>query len=201
MREEARKKRQDEIAAAAYALIDQGGYAAVTMQSVAKNAGASMETLYRWYGDRLGLFRALVANNAEAIRSLLEAAIAGDDNPLAALESVGCQLLAMLTGPRAVALNKAAAADPAGELGAALAQAGRDTVAPLVGTLIERAVEKGLLAEGARSDGAELYLGLLIGDLQIRRVTGQIGPLEKRAIEHRSSRAVDMLTRLYPPGA
>ena len=55
MRQETRKARRKEIQQAALALLVQHGYAATTMASVAKAAGASLETLYKWYGDKPGL--------------------------------------------------------------------------------------------------------------------------------------------------
>ncbi len=47
-----REDRQDAIAAAAYRLLEQHGFAATTMQAIAREARASMETFYRWYGDK-----------------------------------------------------------------------------------------------------------------------------------------------------
>ena len=75
MKEENRLKRQGEIEQAAYALLREDGYGNISMLKVAKRAKASNETLYRWYGDKLGLFGALVAKNAEEAKRLLDAAL------------------------------------------------------------------------------------------------------------------------------
>ena len=45
--------------------LDQGP-AAATMQAIAREARASKETLYAWFGDRDGLIAALIRANADA---------------------------------------------------------------------------------------------------------------------------------------
>ena len=114
MREDARRKRAAEIEAAAYAVLEKKGYDGLSMLAVAKAAKASNETLYRWYGDKLGLFAALIDGNTQVVRD----ALGGDDGdtPLEDLARVGPKLLTMLLGPRAVALNRAAAVDGSGSV-------------------------------------------------------------------------------------
>ncbi|MEQ8740678.1 MAG: helix-turn-helix domain-containing protein, partial [Hoeflea sp.] len=63
MREETRAARQAQIEQAAYEVLEEKGYAATSMLAIAKRARASNETLYNWYGDKTGLFRALVVRN------------------------------------------------------------------------------------------------------------------------------------------
>ena len=101
MREENRQKRQREIEAAAYRLIGEKGYDGMSMLAVAKAARASNETLYNWYGDKAGLFRAMVSNNAADIQRQLSA-VKPDDDPLVELSAIAPRLLAMLTGERAI---------------------------------------------------------------------------------------------------
>lgn len=165
------------------------------MQAVAKRAKASNETLYRWYGDKTGLFEALIRGNS----ALVELAIASDEaDPMDVLREIGPILLSMLLGPRAVALNRAAAADASGTLGRALAREGRETVAPRIVALMRRAVEDGQL-RGAPEDMAEAWFSLLIGDLQVRRVTGALAHPRPDYIETRAAAALDRLQRLFPP--
>ena len=64
MRDAARAERRAEIERAAYALLEENGYAGMSMLGVAKRARASNETLYRWYGNKQGLIKAMVARNA-----------------------------------------------------------------------------------------------------------------------------------------
>lgn len=195
MRQENRQIRARQIEAAAYELLEEKGFAGLSMQAVAKKAKASNETLYRWYGDKAGLFEALIRGNS----AIVEAAISlPEAEPPESIETIGTVLLGMLLGPRAIALNRAAAADPSGALGRALAREGRDTIAPRIVTLMQAAVAKGHLA-GAPEEVAETWFALLIGDLQVRRVTGALPQPRSDYIEARAGTALRRLQRLFPP--
>ncbi|WP_372990533.1 TetR/AcrR family transcriptional regulator, partial [Sulfitobacter sp.] len=112
MRAETRTHRQEQIEVAAYKLLEQKGFAGTSMQGIARLAKASNETLYNWYGDKQGLFKALVARNADEVKSLLEEELDAQRDALGILGLLGPRLLSLLLGPRAIALNRAAAADP-----------------------------------------------------------------------------------------
>ena len=101
------------------------------MLNIAKAAKASNETLYRWYGSKVGLFEAMVRDNAAETKDRLEAALHSQADPYETLRTVAPVLLGMLVGDRAVLLNRAAAADPSNELGAAMAKTGGGVWAPL----------------------------------------------------------------------
>lgn len=193
MRDETRKLRHDAIAAAAYALIAEKGYDGASMLSIAKAAKASNETLYKWYGDKKGLFEALVRDNAAETARLLAEAIDQNAEPMDALEQVAPVFLTMLLGDRAIMLNRAAAAEASGTLGAALSSAGRDVVQPLFGRLIAQATEtQG--AEAGRLTG--MFLGLLIGDTQIKRVIGVQAALSHEEIHQRVVTAMEAFRKL-----
>ncbi|MEH6724701.1 MAG: TetR/AcrR family transcriptional regulator [Hyphomicrobiales bacterium] len=198
MRTAKRQKRHVEIAEAAYALLASHGYGGTSMLNIAKAAGASNETLYRWYGDKQRLFAEMVQDNAAAVKAELEASLKDDADPAAALGQIGARLLALLTSERAIALNRAAASDSSGTLGATIAEAGRDTIAPLIGQLIVRLMQDRNSADNDTAEITETYLGLLIGDLQIRRIIGQMQPLSEADSAARSDRALTLLRRLYP---
>lgn len=194
-----REDRQDAIAAAAYRLLEQHGFAATTMQAIAREAHASMETFYRWYGDKTGLFRALIARNTDEVAATLDAL---DSAGLDRLHRTGTALLTMLLGDRAVALNRAAAADATGALGAVLAEGGRNALLPRLQATIQHAQTTGALTQdGDALAVTEHWLALLIGDLQIRRVTGALPPLAPEAIARRAETAAALLARLYAPAA
>lgn len=192
-----RTDRQEAIVAAAYGLLERHGFAGTTMQALAREAHASMETLYRWYGDKTGLYRALIARNTDEVAAALDRSLARGASGLHRLAEAGPALLTMLLGPRAVALNRAAASDATGSLGQTLAQGGRDTLFPRLATVMQQALTEGALAGDTAEALTDLWLTLLIGDLQIRRVTGALPPLAPEAITRRADRALDMLCRLY----
>jgi AcrR family transcriptional regulator len=196
LREENRALRQQQIEFAAYALLEEKGYSGTSMLSIAKHARASNETLYNWYGDKLGLFRSLVERNAENARMLLEDHLKSNSDPLTTLEELSPVLLSLLVSHRAIALNRAAAADPTGELGKTLSEAGRETILPLVAKVFENSRKEGILNFRNTNDAVELYLGLLVGDLQIRRVIGACKELSPAAVRTRADRALQQLKLL-----
>lgn len=199
MRNEGKTIRQDQIEKAAYAVLEEKGYAGASMLAMARKAQASNKPLYNWYGDRNGLFHALVRRNAAEVKALLEERIARDVDPFETLEQLGPILLALVTSDRAVALNRAAAADPTGDLGRAIAKEGRSAVAPLIARVLEQARAKGRLRFDDLDAACETYLGLLIGDLQIRCVVGRMPQPSATARKLRASSAVAHLRTLFGP--
>jgi AcrR family transcriptional regulator len=200
MRDENRSIRQDQIEQAAYAVLDAKGYGGTSMLAIAKAAKASNETLYNWYGDKTGLFAALVRRNAGEVKALLQDQIAAGGDALETLARVGPVLLQLLTSDRAVALNRAAAADPTGELGHIIAAEGRETVAPLIAQIIAQGRAQGRLVFDDLAVACETWLGLLIGDIQIRRVVGRMPQPSPEALAARADAAQCNFLRLFAGG-
>ncbi|MEO1746625.1 MAG: TetR/AcrR family transcriptional regulator [Pseudomonadota bacterium] len=194
-------RRRAAIEEAAYLVLAEKGYKGASMLEIAKRAGASNETLYKWYGNKQGLFRALVEINAARVTEQLDAVLDGDDggDPVAGLEAVGIALLSVLTSEKAVALNRAAAGDvhDTGTLGKALAEAGRGSVLPRIAGLFERALDDGALEGGSAQDIADTWLSLLVGDLQVRLVTGQVERPVPSEIKRQSKRALEATKALF----
>ena len=191
--------RRARIEQAAYEVLGELGYNSASLLAIAKHARASNETLYNWYGNKQGLFRSLVASNAREAAELLERAAADKSDPIEVLAKLGPVLLGIVTGERAVMLNRAAAGDVSdtATLGKAIAEAGRETIAPLLRSLLERACDEGLIKCDHVAAAADTYFQLLIGDLQIRRAIGVVGPLSAREIGVRARRAQELFLKLY----
>ncbi len=199
MRPEKQEARRRQIEAVAYELLAEKGYAATSMLAIARRAAASNETLYRWYGNKQTLFRSLVEANARDVTALLRSAIDQGASIEETIAQLGPALLALVTGEKAIILNRAAAADAddSGMLGETLFQAGRNSVAPLLVQVFERARTRGELAFEATDDIVDVYLSLLIGDLQIRRVIGVTAPLSDAEARSRADRAWRVVFTLY----
>ena len=195
MRKKTQDERRQQIEEAAYELLKSKGYKGTSMLAVAKRARASNETLYAWYGNKQSLFRCLIESNAKAVRQALEDALDRPTDFVVTLDRIGTLLLELVTSERAIILNRVAAADvnDTNTLGMTLASAGRESVQPLIARLFDHAVASGVLRFDDSAEVAEVYLGLLIGDLQIRRVTGA---MEVPATDFIQSRAVAARRRL-----
>lgn len=193
MHETARQRREAAIHTAAYDLLAQHGYGGTSMLRVARAAQASNETLYRWYGDKDGLFTAMVRENAAETRHLLDGALEGQGDPWEAIGAVAPAFLRMILGDRAILLNRAAAADPTGALGAAISAGGRQEIRPLIHRLVER------LCAGTSCDPDQItgwFLSLLLGDLQVRRIIHDLAALSEEEIALRCNSTLATLRRL-----
>lgn len=196
MKQDAKLKREEAIITAAYALLAEKGYGGMSMLAVAKRAKASNETLYRWYGDKIGLFRVLIQRNAELVSDQLLKSFDQEDAPRQVLTRLGPELLSMLLSPRAIALNRAAASDASDSLGQVLAQEGRAKVVPLIGRLFQSLVDQGDL-RGEIPELVDFWLSLLIGDMQIRCATGAIAMPNQAQITARAENAEAKLFHMF----
>lgn len=194
MDEPKQNDRRIQIETAAYGLLSLKGYKATSMLEVAKRAKASNETLYKWYGNKQGLFLSMVERSVAASRELLVSSLEGDQDLAAILDTFGPQLLQMLTSQRTIVLNRAAAGDvhDTGMLGRTITEGGRDAILPILAQVFDLSEPKGMTGYEA----AELYLDILISDLQIRRVVGVLPMLSETDVKARSDRARDIVLKL-----
>jgi len=174
MRADRKDKRRTEIESVALDVMRQRGYEGASMLNIAKAAKASNETLYRWYGDKQRLFLEIVRSNASETEAALDKALAVSMPPEDILVQIGRLLLRLLLGERSVALNRAAASDASGQLGAAISRGGRERVFPKIIKLMGVLQEAGLIDPPSDELAANWFLYLLIGDLQTRRVIGTL---------------------------
>jgi AcrR family transcriptional regulator len=199
MRQENQQKRRQQIEAAAYTLLQEKGYKSTSMLAVAKRAGASNETLYKWYGNKQALFSAMVRANARDAELLVTTFKEKGLNPLQTIEQFGPVLLRVVTGEKAVSLNRAAASDvhETNALGGLIASSGKKTIMPLLTALFQQAVTDRLLTLENPHEAAEIYISLLIGDLQIERVIGVRDVMSDADITRRAERAYRLVLCLY----
>lgn len=195
-------ERRQRIEAAAYEVLAEVGYRSASILAIARRARASNETLYQWYGNKQGLFLALVQANARSIHDQLDAPSAS--SALVALQALGPALLEMVTSDRAICLNRAAAAEVSdtGALGRSIADGGRDAVIPRLIDLLQRLRADRVIDWGPGGDvaaAAETYVALLIGDWQIRRVIGVMPRPTRARIAARAGQALRQFLQLHPP--
>jgi AcrR family transcriptional regulator len=200
--EKRRGARREEILDATLELLARDGYESVSMQKVAAAARTSKETLYSWFGDKAGLFEALVTREAQAMNDELTAALAAGDRTAGTREVLvrfGADVLTLLLGPRSLTINRAAiaAASTNPELGRILAAKGRETTRPLVQRFLTAEHLAGRLRLPDPAEAFEILMGLLVRDLQVRMLYGTAPPLTPEQRRPRAETAVDQFLRLY----
>lgn len=194
-----RARRRDEILDIAVEVLAERGYRDTSMLEIARRASASKETLYGWFGDKRGLFEAVIRRNAETVQGVLAGDLAGEAATEAVLRDFGSALLELLLGDSAVAINRAAIsearADPS--LAQLLAESGREATLPGFIRFLEQRRDRGELAFRNAEVAAEDFLGLLLGDRQVRRLLGLLAPPRRAQIDARVARAVQTFLRIY----
>jgi AcrR family transcriptional regulator len=130
---------------AALALFLEQGYAGTTIKAVAEAAGVSPETIYKGFGGKGGLAKAVY-----------DVALAGDDEPVPVADRPVFQALGDSTDPRRTL-----------EIYAELARGIADRAGPLMGVLLDaRGADDEVAALFAQTDaerlvGAEMLVSLL----------------------------------------
>ncbi len=194
-----RAARREEVLDAAFDLLVEHGYRGTTMGAVAERSGASKETLYAWFGDKTGLFAALVQRNAEEGARTVQAALASERGDVAqTLSRFGTALLALLLGERALAINRAAIIEPAAA--PELSSQVRERIAPMVEAYLAYQTTLGRLRIRDPVDAFGALYGLLVQDAQISALLGGT-PLDRAGIDHRARTAVDRFLALAEKGA
>lgn len=199
MREPDRAQRRDAMLDAATAILREKGYRDTTMLDVARRVSASKETLYAWFGNKSGLFQAVIRRNANTVRTVLDSHLDGNAPVEEALADVGRALATLLLGDGAVAINRAAISEARSEpvLARILIETGREATLPFFVRYLERCRERGSLDFDDPWEAAETFLGLLLGDKQIRRLLGALDAPEVEEIEALAKQAAARFLRLY----
>lgn len=202
MKTTSRDERRDEIMDTAVEVLSERGYRDMSMLEVARRASASKETLYAWFGDKPGLLEALINRNAQRVQTVLAHHLDGEAPPERLLLEFGGALLDLLLGESAVAINRAAISEAKSDptLARLLSSAGRQSVLPGFIRLLEKHKGRGTLTIDDPAQAAEDFLGLLLGDLQVRRLLGVMPPPKKAQIAARATRATQAFLRLYTSG-
>jgi AcrR family transcriptional regulator len=192
------EERRQRVLDAAFAELIERGADKVTMLAIARRAGASKETLYSWFGNREGLFRAMIIENADATSEGVRRALGGDTDPQHTLAAFGRGLLGLLTDERSVALNRASMVNLA--LAADLLEHGRHRVGPIVEDYLAGLDGSGGMRVPDPAAAFTTFYGLLIRDTQIRVLLGEPAPTAEQ-IGARADEAARQFVELIRSGA
>lgn len=189
--------RRAEIEQAAFELLDERGFENMSMLTIAKRSRASNETLYRLYGDKHGLVAALTRRSIDdmvaEVVTLLEKT---DADVIETLSAAAVYMIRTIAGDRLTALDRAAAADRTGQIGAAMIEHGRDRLSPVIERVIARGCAAGLFAVPSTAVATGWFMVLVMGDLRTRRMFHQLASLSEAEIADRATTAVAAFRKL-----
>ena len=168
--------RQGEVLEAALSMLVAGSDK-LTMNGVARRAHCSKETLYKWFGDRDGLLVATVQWQAAKVGvPKLDKAHLDMKALRAEIEGFGRALLTVLCSDNSVALNRVAI-EHAGmtepDLGAIVLENGRFEMGQRLKPVLEAGKAVGLLRFSDSEQAFRTFFGLVVRDVQIRRLLGE----------------------------
>ncbi len=192
--------RRADILEAARRVLAEKGYAGATMLEIARCARASKETLYAWFGDKQGLFAEVVMVNAAEIQDTLAPALKTPERPTAeSLYDFALALLRLQTGERSLTVNRAAISEAPRDstLAELLKSRGRDRVEPLLARYLLAQRDAGRLTFDEVGEVVDTLVGLVMADLQVRRLLGTLPRPSDDALRQRARRAVAQFLKLY----
>lgn len=194
-----RAPRRAHILDVAAKVLAERGYRDTTMLEVARRSSASKETLYAWFGDKLGLFEAVIRRNAGRVRLALNGHLDGDTSVDLTLTEFGRALAAHLLCDNAVAINRAAISEASSgpSLAGSLSKLGREPIQRILVRYLERCHARGTVDIEDPNEAVDTFAGLLLGDAQTRRLLGVIDAPSETDVERRAKRAAQKFLRLY----
>lgn len=100
------QERQRKILCAAEAVFLEQGFDNASLNTVIEQAGGSMSTLYRQFGNKLGLLEAVIEQNANRLFANLDDEDIWDDDIEATLQRFGQRYVATIRTPRAIGMYR-----------------------------------------------------------------------------------------------
>jgi AcrR family transcriptional regulator len=192
-----RDHRIDAILVAAKAVFLDLGYEGASLDEVARRANASKATIYAHFGNKLGLFEAII----ESVISQLPLPAQAPDNAPAAdvLTKFGTAFLTFLTMPEALAfyrliVNKG---QEIPDLAHLWFTHGPSRVIGGVAAFLAERTRTGELAVADPTHAAEFFLMGLRGTIHMQALTGLMTPPFDAAIAIKVKAAVAMFIRAY----
>jgi TetR/AcrR family transcriptional regulator, mexJK operon transcriptional repressor len=156
------EKRRNEIAGVAERIFLERGYADTAMHTIAAEAGASKETLYRHFGCKEALFSEVVRRRSLRITGGEEGELSGP--PQAVLFDVARNLLRFLSGPDSLRLYRVVVAETprAPELGRIFYRQGPGRLLNQLAGYLHQAALRGELNCPDCDRAAKLFLGAVV---------------------------------------
>ncbi|WP_338663838.1 TetR/AcrR family transcriptional regulator [Pararoseomonas sp. SCSIO 73927] len=181
------------------------GYANVSMDAVAKEAGVSKATLYAYFSGKEALFAAIVEGRCSAIAAESEELASHAASTDAALRELGRVWIRFLMSPQSLAIHRTVIAECARfpDLARAFYASGPARGRGWLARRLEDAQRWGKLREDADPQvAADHLMGLIRGDLYMQAMLG--GPVpDEAAMDAVVDAAVAVFLRAYgvpPPG-
>lgn len=196
-----REKRRQAILDAARAVFLEQGYGASSLNDIVSVSGGSLATLYDLFGGKAGLFQEMIEQECENFFGALRAEDL-DEQPLReALRVVARQFFDGVIQQPKMSLLRLVVAEAAHfpELGSTFYSAGPARGREMVSTYLEKQSRRGLLQVDDPMRAADVFIGLVLGEYQMKVLCGEDVKLSSKEIDRYLDYALDAFLKIYGP--
>ncbi|MEM1287340.1 MAG: TetR/AcrR family transcriptional regulator [Pseudomonadota bacterium] len=202
-RETAFTERQASVLEVGLKLLVDGGDKGLTTAGLAKAAGCSKESLYKWFGDRDGILEAIVSYQASKVRGVDERATPASKEAFeAALTAFAEDLLNVLMSETSLALNRLAIGSVKGgsaDLGPLLLEKGKRRIEARAVHLLTHGRRQRFIAYDDAGKAYNLLYGLVVGDMHIRALLGDLEKPDNGQVRTKAVEAIQQFLTLHAP--
>ncbi len=194
----AEQVRRETILAAGVEVFLEYGYVSASVDEIVRRAGGSKRTVYKYFGNKEGLFAAIVASLAAQMLSPLEVSIDRQSSLQTTLEDLGKTYFDVLFRADSLALFRTVVSEGVRfpELAKAFFLNGPDAAATRLSAYLQQQVQAGTLKLDDTHSAARQYFGMIRSDLHMRGALG-LGLPSDEEISVEVKRAVAMFLAVY----
>ncbi|GGB81100.1 TetR family transcriptional regulator [Marinobacterium zhoushanense] len=157
-------ERRRRILDAAKEVFLEQGFENASISDIMKRAGGSMSTLYRCFGNKLGLFEAMMEQSCDDLFASFDQDRIWSDDPESTLYSFGQRFIEMVSRPQAVAMYRLVLSANSAEreqIQALFYNAGPDRIRKLLTVYLERQNAEGRMNIGCCTVAAGQFVEMI----------------------------------------
>jgi TetR/AcrR family transcriptional regulator, mexJK operon transcriptional repressor len=190
----------ESILAAAQRTFLASGFGAVSMDAIAREAGASKATLYAYFASKEELFGAVVARESERYARGFSAGVLDPRDVEGSLNAIAERFLRLLLSPDVVAINRIIIAEVARfpVLAEVFWRAGPERIRVQLEDFLSEAAAAGTLDIADARLAAGQFASLVRGEIHFQRLLG-LGSADETALTAAARHGVATFLRAFSP--
>lgn len=192
---------QKVIIAAATRVFMRSGFAGTTMDQVASEAGVVKQTVYNHFPSKDWLFKAMIDNNNEDLRSTIPVSLLPESDVRECLLAFSRQFLKIIVKPTSLGLHRMLISEAPRfpDLAKLVFSTGASRIARLLADYFRKQTKEKRICVADAPLAAEQFLGSLRGNIQLRLLLMAEGPPSEEQIDKMAETAVDNFIRAHRP--
>lgn len=191
-----------QIVEAAREVFLEDGFSAASMDEIVHRAGVSKRTLYRYYAGKEEIFIDVMQKQLGMLFEDFETDRNESEGLADQLQRIGIDMLRIANSPETLALFRITAAE-AHRFPTLAQQFFEQCFEKVIGgiaAILDREIQESGLRVADTKQASEYFLDLLFGTAYHRVVFGTIPPMNNKAIEVRTKRALEYFLKHIRPG-